>query len=147
MHAVATAAARLRRDPNQMALITGLGWFATKHSAGVYSAQRPPQERWQRTDPKDDQARLEAMESPPTVERAEGPACVESYTVLFNREGKPEQGIVIGRLDGGEKPGARFIANTPPDGDLLWSMTQGEFVGVSGRVSPEAESGRNIFRP
>jgi len=87
------------------------------------------------------------MESPPTVERAEGPASVESYTVLFSREGEPEQGIVIGRLGGGEKPGARFIANTPPDSDLLWSMTGEEFVGTSGRVSQEAESGRSIFRP
>jgi len=147
MHAVATAVARLRQNPSQKALITGLGWFVTKHSAGVYSAQRPPQGRWQRTDPEDDQAQLEAMESPPTVERAEGPASVESYAVLFNREGEPEQGIVIGRLGGGEKPGARFIANTPPDSDLLWSMTRKEFVGTSGRVRQEAESGRNIFRP
>jgi hypothetical protein len=81
------------------------------------------------------------------VEQAEGPASVESYTVLFNRGGEPEQGIVIGRLSGGEKPGPRFIANTPPDSDLLWSMTQGELVSTSGHVRQEAESGRNIFRP
>lgn len=147
MHAVASAVDRLRQNSSQKALITGLGWFATKHSAGVYSAQRPPLERWQRTDPEDDQARLEAMESPPTVERAEGPASVESYTVLFSREGEPEQGIVIGRLSGGEKPGARFIANTPPDSDLLWSITQKEFVGTPGHVRHEAESRRNVFSP
>jgi acetyl-CoA C-acetyltransferase len=147
MHAVATAVARLRLNPSQKALITGLGWFATKHSAGVYSAQRPPQERWQRTDLEDDQARLEAMESPPTVQQAEGPAAVESYTVLFDRQGEPEQGIVIGRLADGETLGARFIANTPPDSDLLWSMTQEEFVGASGRVRQGAEGGRNIFEP
>ncbi len=86
------------------------------------------------------------MESPPTVERAEGPASVETYTVQFNREGEPELGIVVGRLGDGEKPGARFIANTPSDSDLLQQMTQEEFVGVSGRVSHDSQSGRNIFR-
>ena len=147
MHSVATAVARLRENPEARALVTGLGWFATKHSAGIYSASRPPSERWQRTDPEKDQAALEAMESPPTVEHAEGPASVETYTVPFNREGEPEQGIVIGRLGDGEKPGARFIANTPPDSDLLWSMTREEFIGTSGQVTRDADTDRNIFRP
>jgi acetyl-CoA C-acetyltransferase len=147
MHSVATAVDRLRRNPGQKALISGLGWFATKHSAGVYSAQRPPQERWQRTDPAEGQSRLEAMESPPTVERAEGAASVESYTVVFSREGEPEQGIIIGRLGDGEQRGARFFANTPADSDLLWSMTRSEFVGTSGRVCHDTDSGRNVFQP
>jgi acetyl-CoA C-acetyltransferase len=147
MHAAATAVDRLRENPDEKGLITGLGWFFTKHSAGVYSARRPPNERWQRTDPESDQARLEAMESPPAMERPEGPASVEGYTVQFNREGEPELGIVIGRLGDEENPGARFIANTPPDSDLLRSMTREEFVGAPGRVSHESQSGRNIFRP
>ncbi len=146
MHAVATAVARLRQNPDHKALITGLGWFATKHSAAVYSARRPPHEPWQRANPEDDQARLEVMESPPTVERPEGPARVESYTVVFNREGEPEQGIVIGRLGVGGERDARFIANTPADSDLLWSMTRREFVGTSGRVRHDADSGRNLFQ-
>lgn len=147
MHSVATAVARLRQNPGEKGLVTGLGWFATKHSAGVYSARRPPTERWQRTDPQTDQARLEAMESPPTVERPEGPASVESYTVQFSREGEPQLGIVIGRLGDREKPGPRFIANTPPESDLLWCLTRQEFIGTSGRVSPDPGSGRNVFWP
>ncbi|MDP2674961.1 MAG: acetyl-CoA acetyltransferase [Dehalococcoidia bacterium] len=155
-HSVAAAVARLRESPGAKALVTGLGWFATKHSAGVYSASRPPNGRWQRTDPEVDQAPIEAMESPPTVERADGAAIIESYTVQFNREGEPEMGIVIGRLSpqatrlgegNGEKPGARFIANTPVDADLMRAMTREEFVGASGRVSHDTESGRNVFSP
>ena len=147
MHSVAAAVARLREDPKARALLTSLGWFVTKHAAGVYSAGRPPTESWRRTDPQIDQAALEKMESPPTVEQADGPASVESYTVQFNRDGEPELGIIIGRLGDGEKPGARFIANTPPDTDLLWAMTREEFIGASGQVSREAESERNVFRP
>jgi hypothetical protein len=81
------------------------------------------------------------------VERAEGPAIIESYTVQFNREGEPEMGIVVGRLGNGEKPGARFIANTPADAGLMRAMTREEFVGASGRVSHDPESGRNVFAP
>jgi len=146
-HSIAAAVDRLRQSPEAKALVTGLGWFATKHSAGVYCASRSPNERWERTDPAVDQAPVEAMESPPTADRAEGAAIIESYTVQFNREGEPEMGIVIGRLGNGEKPGARFIANTPADADLMRAMTREEFVGASGRVSHDAESGRNVFAP
>lgn len=147
MHSVAAAVERLREDRQAKALVTGLGWFATKHSVGIYSAARPTKRTWERTDPKVDQETIEAMESPPTVDRAEGPASVESYTVQFSREGEPDMGLVVGRLADGEKPGARFIANTETDRELLLAMTREEFVGATGTVAPDAESGRNIFRP
>jgi len=142
MHSVATMAQRLRESPGDYGLVTGLGWFATKHSAGVYSA-RLPEEEWRRTDPTVDQRGIEAMASPPFVEQADGDATVETYTVIFNREGQPEQGIVIGRLDNGT--GARFFANTPPDRDLMLAMTREEFVGRRGKV--RTEDVRNVFEP
>jgi len=102
-----------------------------------------PEEEWRRTDPTVDQRGIEAMASPPFVEQADGDATVETYTVIFNREGQPEQGIVIGRLDNGT--GARFFANTPPDRDLMLAMTREEFVGRRGKV--RTEDVRNVFEP
>ena len=142
MHSIATTVQRLREAPGEYGLVTGLGWFATKHSAGVYSA-RPPAGAWRRTDPAVDQREVDAMDSPPFAEQAEGAARVETYTVIFNREGEPEQGIVIGRLDDGSR--ARFFANTPPDRDLMLAMTREEFVGRRGRASHDAATGRNVF--
>ena len=101
MHSVATMVQRLRESPGEYGLLTGLGWFSTKHSAGVYST-RPPQGDWRRADPAVDQREVDAMDSPPFVEQAEGDAIVETYTVIFNREAEPEQGIVIGRLNNGD---------------------------------------------
>ncbi len=144
MHSVATTAQRLRQRPDELALVTGLGWFATKHSAGVYSG-RPPTGTWHRTDPGVDQARVDAMDSPPSIDEPDGPAAVETYTVVFSREGEPEQGIVIGRLEDGSK--RRFFANTDPDRELLWAMTREEFVGRRGRVAHDAATGKNIFSP
>jgi acetyl-CoA C-acetyltransferase len=140
MHSVASMVQRLREAPGEFGLVTGLGWFSTKHSAGVYSARRPEDE-WQRTDPPVDQRGIDAMESPPFVEQAEGDATVETYTVIFNREGEPEQGIVIGRLQGASRP--RFFANTPPDRELMLAMTREEFMGRRGKL--RSEDGRNLF--
>jgi acetyl-CoA C-acetyltransferase len=143
-HSIATMAQRLRERPSEYGLVTGLGWFATKHSAGVYSARRPSRP-WKRTDPALDQAKVEAMESPPFEEQPYGPAVVETYTVAFGREGEPEQGIVIGRL--GDGTGPRFFANTPADPAQLWAMTREEFVGRRGTVEPDPATGRNVFTP
>jgi acetyl-CoA C-acetyltransferase len=145
-HSIASAVQRLRKRPDDLALLTGLGWFATKHSAGVYSG-RPPDGDWRRDDPKLDQQQLDAMESPPFVEEANGEAVVETYTVAFNREGDPEQAIVIGRLLAAGGEGARFFANTAPDTGLMLSMTREEFVGRRGRVCHDAATRRNIFAP
>jgi len=141
MHSVATMVQRLREVPAEYGLVTGLGWFSTKHSAGIYST-RPPQGDWRRADPAVDQREVDAMDSPSFVGQAEGDATVETYTVVFNREGEPEQGIVIGRLNGGA--GSRFFANTPADRELMLAMTREEFVGRRGHV--RSEDGRNVFR-
>ena len=143
-HSIATMAKRLRGRPHDYGLATGLGWFATKHSAGVYSARRPARP-WRRTDPALDQAKVDGMESPPFEEQPYGEAAVETYTVAFKREGEPAQGIVIGRL--GDGSGPRFLANMPADAGLLWSMTREEFVGRRGRVEPDPATGRNVFTP
>lgn len=153
MHSIAAMTERLRANPGEYGLVTGLGWFATKHSAGVYSTARPAGD-WERTDPKLDQAEVDAMPSPPFAEQADGPAEIETYTVVYDREGAPETAIVIGRLRGvgAQDPAPlhwdapRFFANVPQDADLLTAMTREEFVGRAGRVTSGAD-GRNLFTP
>jgi acetyl-CoA C-acetyltransferase len=140
-HSIATMVERLRADRGRIGLVTGNGWYLTKHSAGVYSSE-PPRIEWHRTPPKIDQATVDAQPHPKFTDAPDGAATIETYTVLFDREGAPERGIVIGRLP----DGARFIANTPPERRTLESMTKHEMVGAKGRVSPGAE-GVNTFVP
>jgi len=141
MHGIATMAGRLRGQPAELGLVSGLGWWATKHAIGVYGARRPAK-AWSRTDPKVDQAEVDAMPHPELVAAADGPATVETYTVSYDREGAPQLGIVIGRLDDGR----RFIANVPADDRaLLESMTEREFVGARGAVGHDASTGINRF--
>lgn len=139
MHAVCAMMERLRRERERKVFIGALGWYFTKHAHGIYSGM-PPERPWKRTDSPQDQAEIEAMPHPSLVEQAEGVGQVETYTVLFDREGEPQQGIVIGRLD--EK--RRFIANTEGDPELLRWMTQEEMVGRRARVRYDSESELNI---
>lgn len=81
------------------------------------------------------------MPHPEVVVEAEGPATVETYTVAFDRDGAPEEGLVVGRLEDGR----RFLALTPPDRALLEAMTTREFVGQRGTVRYDREQDRNVF--
>ena len=71
---------------------------------------------------------------------AEGRANIETYTVMFNREG-PLFSIIYGRLENG----TRFIANTPNDKDLLYDMTKSEYLNKEGFVNNR--NSKNIFKP
>jgi acetyl-CoA C-acetyltransferase len=141
-HSIATMIETLRAHPGDLGLVTANGWYLTKHATGVYSTQ-PGAHDWHRADPKIDQSAIDAEPHPTVVDDPSGAATVETYTVLFDRDGAPERGIVIGRT----ADGARFISNTPPDRPTLESMTTHEMVGAPGAVVHDAASGMNIFKP
>jgi acetyl-CoA C-acetyltransferase len=139
LHAICAMVERLRREPERKALVSAMGWYVTKHAQGIYSGM-PPEREWRRADSPQDQAGLDAMPHPTLVEAPQGTGVVETYTVVFDRAGEPEFGVVIGRLE----DGGRFIANADPDPQLLRWMTQEEMVGRRAKVSHDAETGRNI---
>lgn len=141
-HSIAAMVERLRSDRGTVGMVTANGWYITKHAAGLYSTDPPPG-AWRRADPETDQAAIQAEASPAFVAEPSGAATVETYTVLFNRDGAPERGLVIGRVASGE----RFIANTPSDRRTLESMAASEFVGARGRVAQDAAAGLNVFSP
>jgi acetyl-CoA C-acetyltransferase len=140
MHSIATMLEKVRARPGTTALVTGLGWYLTKHAAGIYSAN-PPSAPWQREDPATYQAELYVMVHPPLVTEPRGRSTIETYTVLHDRDGHPMRGIVIGR----EADGARFVANTPPDRALLEDLEAEEAIGRPGTVTSVA--GSNVFVP
>jgi acetyl-CoA C-acetyltransferase len=137
MHGIATMVEHLRTAPEALGVVTALGWYLTKHAIGVYGAQ-PKDGDWYRPDMTKDQEQIDTASRPVLAEQADGPATIETYTVMFNREAKPELGIVIGRLDDGR----RFISNAAGD---LEAMTKREMVGVQGRVHHDEASGKNVF--
>lgn len=86
------------------------------------------------------QPAVDAMPHPALAERPDGPATIETYTVIHDRSGGPERGIVIGRLD----DGSRFLALMDGERAALEDLESREGVGRPGRVRP-GDGGVNLF--
>jgi acetyl-CoA C-acetyltransferase len=88
-HGIASVVEALRRTPG-VGMATGLGWFATKHAIGLYSST--PSERGFRSENVQDS--VDALDRYTADPDATGPARVETFTVIFDRDGRPDRGIV-----------------------------------------------------
>ncbi len=143
LHSLAMMMDRLRTQPGTRGLVTGNGWYLTKHSALVASTEPPRPDRGGRSEPdaEPDAAIVMRPATAPVIEDAAGPGTLETYTVLFERSGAPERGIVLGRT----REGGRFLANLPADRSLLETFTAREQVGRRGNLS--SDSGRCVFDP
>ena len=97
LHAVATMAERLL-DTGGAGLVTALGWYLTKHAAGVY-ADRPPPRGWCAGDTSATQAAIDAAAVEITADA--GPAVVLGATVVTGRADEVTAAPVIARLDDG----------------------------------------------
>jgi acetyl-CoA C-acetyltransferase len=138
LHAVAAMVERLRREPGARGLVTGNGWYLTRHAAIVLASA--PRERAP-SPPEAPPPEPAIPETIATTEPAEGRARLEAYTVLYDREGAPARGIAVGST----LAGRRFVANTPDERALLEAFVAVENVGRAGRVRPV--DGRNLFEP
>jgi acetyl-CoA C-acetyltransferase len=142
LHAVSSMAEKIRATPGSKGITTGNGWYLTKHSACVWSSEPPATAHADGKERiREAEAASQAALALPVAEEATGSSRVDSYTVVFDRDGAPSQGIVVGRLD----DGPRFVANTPTDRTLLEDLVSRELVGSPGRVSHV--DGLNRFTP
>ncbi len=119
-HSIAAMVNVLRDDPGSLGVCTALGWYVTKHSVGVYSTEPPPN-GFRHAHPQEE---VDARPRREPVDEHEGPAAVESYTVMHERDGEPALGIVACLLPDGRRTWA--TTNEP---GLMKSMTLEEFVG------------------
>lgn len=124
---LSTMAERLRERPGDIGMVTGNGFYLTKHAASLWSTrpfERRP-EGWGDRPPPSSAFPTEPVEP---VSR-DGHGTVETYTVHYDRDGSPTRGVVLGRYD----DGARFLANTPTA--ILDDFVREEQVGRRGRVT------------
>ena len=139
LHSLAAMAERLRARPGAKGLVTGNGWYLTKHAASVWSTLPREKSGAPLAEPSAaEQARRRPLAP---VAEARGEGTVEAYTVLFDREGQPTRGIVLGRTQTGD----RFIANTPDDRASLEAFLASHEVGSVGKLS--SHDGHNRFEP
>jgi len=132
-HGIARAVGALRDAPGSAALVTGLGWYATKHSVGVY-ASRPPAARdghsgfaWRNVQPA-----VDALPRCAVDPDATGAVSVETYTVTFDRDGVPERGILACRTTSGSRAWGNVV-----DADALALLCAEEGIGRTGTLAAD----------
>ena len=98
-HSIATMAGVLRDDPGSVGLVSANGGFITKHAFGVYGTE-PPARPFAHAEP---QAEIDALPTRELCEEPDGDISIEAWTVMHDREGAPETGIVVGLLHDGRR--------------------------------------------
>ncbi|MBW2290708.1 MAG: acetyl-CoA acetyltransferase [Deltaproteobacteria bacterium] len=139
LHALAAMMDRIVEGKVETGLVTGNGWYLTKHAAVVLAASPGEASSEPRFGDVWDESSPEAKQPEVMIAQvANGNATVETYTMVFDREGRPQRGIVIGRLDDGR----RFLANTPDDLALNEQIVAHELIGRRGRVWHDEDMNR-----
>lgn len=106
-HSIVEMVRRCRRDPTDVGLVTGLGWYSTKHSVGLWSATPPPT-GWRLLDTTVEQAQIDSSRlGVAGVDEATGCATVDGYTVVYDRDGQPRWTPIIAHLSDGQRVVAR----------------------------------------
>ncbi|MDQ1373485.1 MAG: acetyl-CoA C-acetyltransferase, partial [Actinomycetota bacterium] len=124
-HSIASMVEVLRADPGSLGLVTALGWYVTKHSMGLYSTE-PPEGGFRTADP---QAEVDGLPRRDYTGDYEGPATIESYTVMYERDGSPALAIVACLLPDGR----RAWANSREPA-LIKSFTTDDPIGTGAQL-------------
>ena len=142
MHGLANTVLGLRAGRGRVGWVSGLGMSATKHAVAVLSTDPA---RVAAADGRATRLSLApaAFEGPPLVDAPAGPARVESYTVMFDRDNRPEHAVVYLRLPDGRRSVARGV----PSAELWRQLLEVEGVGLHGTVSPGAGDAPNLWQP
>jgi acetyl-CoA C-acetyltransferase len=133
-HGIAQMVERLRAEPDAYGLTTALGWYVTKHAAGVWSA-RPPRSGFRRVDPESTQARVDAQPARTSAGLVDGDVVVEATSVAFDRDGAPTSGIMTAVL-----PDGRRAIAASHDIDLLGAFTETPWEGRTVHITNDGST-------
>jgi acetyl-CoA C-acetyltransferase len=139
MHAIASMVEKLRERSGEFGLVGANGGHMSKYAVGIYSTRPVP---FARCDSSALQAQVDSWPAPVVAGEGDGPATIESYTVVHDKTG-PSQAVVVGRLDG---TGERFLANTHDEDDrTLHSMLEEDPLSASIHVRSFEYGNRFVF--
>lgn len=110
-HAATGAVRGLRGQHDKQALLYGQGELVTKHHALVLSSKLPNVDLLTNQYSVQNATNERIGPVPPLVESYQGMATLETFTVVFGSDGKPEFGTVIGLTPNGERLMARVPAS------------------------------------
>lgn len=133
-HAIAAMVEACRRDPDSVGLVTALGWYATKHSVGLYSS-RPPEHGFRAVDPATTQRAVDGRPRREPAGLLDGDVTVEATSVAFDRDGTPTIAIIAALTPDGR----RALANTA-DTDTMLAMCAEPWEGRTVRLRADGDT-------
>lgn len=138
-HAVAEMTRRLREEDDGVGLVTGNGWFVTKHSAGVYGS-RPPAVPFTPVDATRLQAEVDALDHPRIETQPCGEGTIDAYSVSYGKDGDPDAALALVRLDAGR----RAVAISR-DEAVVSALVNWEHYGAAAHVAVAKNGMGNTF--
>lgn len=142
-HSIATMVERVRSrvdGEDSLGLVTGVGWYLTKHSMGLYGASPPPSGGFSAVSPPAEadgsvSAGGPALAVTSAVDEPT-PGEVVAGTVIYDRQGAPTSAPVIVRLP----DGSRLAATAAPEQLTAAAQAAAErpLVGRNVRILPAA---------
>lgn len=109
-HAAAALVRRMREAPEGLALLYGQGGYVTKHHAIVLGSRAAPNGLLQDDYSVQHEADRRRGPVPPLALDHQGPATLETHTVIYERDGQPRHGVVIAHTPEGGRVLARVSA-------------------------------------
>jgi acetyl-CoA C-acetyltransferase len=125
-HSIATMASKLR-GTGAIGVVTGISWYMSKHSIGIYSDEPSPN-GWRYAKTKDDQTKIDAT-ALQTAGDASGDAVVDAFTVEHDREHGPVRAPIYATL-----PDGRRIVAKPADAAIPPKVSGRSIVGETVHV-------------
>lgn len=132
-HSIVTMAQHLRDDPGSMGLTTGLGWYVTKHSIGLWSTA-PPKREFARPDLAAAQAGIDTTALAQAEPGTSGPAIVDGWTVIHDRDSGPASVVAYATTSG-----RRRVVVRRDDPTLAADLSGGQLVGQTVTVVPTVD--------
>jgi acetyl-CoA C-acetyltransferase len=127
-HAIASMVEVLRSDPGSLGLVTANGGIIEKHAFGVYSTDPPATEfRWARP-----QEAVDAAGRVPVAADHDGPATVEAWTVMHDRDGTAARAHAACRTPEGAR-----TWGVSDDPGLMAAFEAGDPIGDKVRIGPD----------
>ena len=133
-HAAAGVVRRLREQPGKLALLYGQGEYVTRHHALMLASAAPDKHQLQPDYSVQAAADHERGVIPELVLDYTGPASIETFTVVYGRNGAADFGAVIGRTPGGARLMARVHADDAATLAMLTDLSASP-IGRGGFVS------------
>lgn len=133
-HAACEMVRRIRRDHRQTGLLYGQGEFVTKHHALVLGGEPLVQMQFSENHSVQLSADRRRTAVPKFAVTAEGEAHLETFTVLYDRNGEPRHGVAIVRTSDERRAIARVPRQDSSTLSVLLS-TERSPVGAKGLLS------------